>query len=133
MTEPLSAEIERLRAVQRAVVRLSTEEAPEDAKGALGSWGVHPEDAGALGSFSRERTGVYAGLVGGTVLASVKNKLPLTAARIEAAALKSMVQAFLAEQAPRSPYLRDVPFELVMWAAPLSTDTITSVSEPWTV
>jgi uncharacterized protein len=113
------SDIERLRAVQRALQRLATAaEAPPDTAAALIDWGVHADDAAALSRFSAERTGVYGGLVGRTVLTALHNQLPMTCARIEASALRSTVLGFLAEQAPRSPYLRDVPFEVAIWAGP---------------
>jgi hypothetical protein len=112
-------DLARLLAVQRAVTRLaSSAEAPEDGPAALVSWGVAPEDAAALGAYPRPRAGVYGALVAGTVLSAVKNQLPMTAARMSEEALADTVRAFLAERAPRSPYLRDVPFEVAMWAAP---------------
>ncbi len=114
-----ASEIERLRAVQRALQRLATApQAPPDTAGALLQWGVHADDAAALSRFPAERTGVYGGLVGRTVLTALHNQLPMTGARLQAEALRLTVERFLAEQAPRSPYLRDLPFEVAIWAGP---------------
>lgn len=114
-----AADMERLRAVQRALQRLATAtEPPQGGAAALIEWGVHADDAAALSRFSAERTGVYGGLVGRTVLTALHNQLPMTAARIDGEVLRRTAERFLAEQAPRSPYLRDVPFEVAIWAAP---------------
>lgn len=112
----LSPELARLRAIQRAVQRLATSpEPPEGGVAALARDGMQEEDARALSAFSRERTGVYGGLVGRTVLGAVQNQLPATARHLSESARVALVQRFLEEAPPRSPYLRDVPFEFAMW------------------
>ncbi|MEZ4315412.1 MAG: putative DNA-binding domain-containing protein [Polyangiaceae bacterium] len=113
-----ASETERLRAVLRAVQRLATTpEAPQNTARALIDWGMDERDAEALGAFPRERLAVYGGLVGRTVLGAVQNQLPATVARIGGEQLRPLVQSYLEEEPPRSPYLRDVPFEFAIWAA----------------
>lgn len=70
-----------------------------------------------LSSYPARRLGVYAGLVAGTVLQAVRNQMAMTCARVSPDLLRSLIQDFLAEAPPRSPYLRDVPFEFAMWAS----------------
>ena len=110
-------DLERLRAVQRAVQRLATtRDPPEDLPDALARWGVDAADAAVLSSYPIERVSVYGGLVGGTILTAIRNQLFTTARRLPEETLEALVRQFLEEEPPRSPYLRDVPFEFAMWA-----------------
>jgi hypothetical protein len=112
------ADLARLLAIQRAVQRLAlSPDAPEDPAATFVRAGVDPADARALGSFSPERTAVYGWLVGRTVLTAIQNQLPATARRLPEEQVASLARRFLEEAPPRSPYLRDVPFEFAMWAA----------------
>jgi hypothetical protein len=110
-------DVERLRAVERALQRLATGDPPLDVPGTLRDLGVHPDDAREIGALSPERLGVYRSLVFGTVKGTLSSQTPRTASRLEEArALDALVGAFLREGAPRARYLRDVPFEIVAWA-----------------
>jgi hypothetical protein len=116
---PAPEGIERVRAIQRAMQRLATlPQAPEDTLQALVAGGMHPDDAREIAALPRERIGVYGGLVGGTVYGAVENQLAATSSRLaERGELRSLVRRFLDEDPPRSPYLRDVPFEFARWAS----------------
>jgi hypothetical protein len=68
------------------------------------------------------RLGLYRRLVQTNLSAVVRRLLPRTAGALEAreeGAWGAWFARFLAEAGPRTPYLRDVPGELVAWAAPL--------------
>lgn len=111
--------LERLRAIERAMQRLATlPEAPEDTLGALVAGGMHPDDAREIAALPRERIGVYGGLVGGTIHNAIENQLAATCSRLaELGKLRDRVRRFLDQEPPRSPYLRDVPFEFARWAS----------------
>ena len=68
------------------------------------------------------RLGLYRNLVQRNLATVVRRLLPRTADALDAtheAAFPSWATRFLAERAPRTPYLRDVPAEFVRWATPL--------------
>jgi hypothetical protein len=68
------------------------------------------------------RLGLYRNLVQGNLAAVVRRLVPRTAAtldRAEGGGFGAWLARFLAEAGPRTPYLRDVPGELVAWARPL--------------
>lgn len=82
--------------------------------------GIAKEDAEAILA-SPIRLGLYRRLVRHNVVSVVGIMLERTRARLEAhvpGAFDRSVDAFLAEQGPRTPHLRDVPGELLAWAAP---------------
>lgn len=82
--------------------------------------GVPEADVAALLASPR-RLGLYRRLVRANVAGVIEAMLPKTRARIDAAApgvFDATIEAFLDEVGPRTPHLRDVPSELVAFAAP---------------
>lgn len=82
--------------------------------------GLAPEDAAAVAASAR-RLGLYRKLVRWNLTHVVGVMLERTRARFEALApgrFDATVEAFLAEVGPRTPHLRDVPAELLGFAAP---------------
>jgi hypothetical protein len=71
----------------------------------------------APGPAPRGRADVYRRHVRAVLGRGVARQIPRTAARL-GDGLAGWVERFLAEEAPRSRYFRDVAFELVAWAAP---------------
>ena len=100
---------------------------PEDARELAGDpaafvelHDLAPEDAAAIGPSAR-RLGLYRRLVRGNVTHVIRAMLERTRARFEAIApgrFDAAVDAFLAEVGPRTAHLRDVPAELLAFAAP---------------
>jgi len=86
----------------------------------LARHGIAAEDAEALLASPR-RLGLYRMLVRHNVVNVVGVMLERTRARLERlvpGAFDRSVDEFLAAQGPRTPHLRDVPSELLAWAAP---------------
>jgi hypothetical protein len=86
----------------------------------LAKHGVDAEDAEALLASPR-RLGLYRQLVRHNVVNVIATMLERTRARLDAhvpGEFDRIVAAFLAAQGPRTPHLRDVPGELLAWAAP---------------
>jgi hypothetical protein len=74
------------------------------------------------GGEAEGRLGLYRRLIQGNLAAVARRLVPRTAAALDAAAgggYAAWFARFLAEAGPRTPYLRDVPVELVSWARPL--------------
>jgi hypothetical protein len=91
-----------------------------DLAGYLASQGVDAEDREALLAGPR-RLWLYRRLLRNNVVHVVEAMLERTKARVEAAAPGAFgrtIDAWLAEVGPRTPHLRDVPSELLAWAAP---------------
>jgi hypothetical protein len=92
-----------------------------DLAGFLASHGVAPEDVAALVGAAPRRLALYRRLVRNNVTGVIDTMLALTRARLERhvpGELDRTVSAFLDEQGPRTPHLRDVPAELLAFAAP---------------
>jgi hypothetical protein len=73
------------------------------------------------GHAAEGRLGLYRRLIQGNLAAIARRLLPRTAAALDAAhagAFDACFARFLAELGPHTPYLRDVPAELVAWATP---------------
>jgi hypothetical protein len=86
----------------------------------LAKHGIEGEDAEALLASPR-RLGLYRQLVRHNVVNVVGTMLERTRARLDAhvpGEFDRSVDGFLASQGPRTPHLRDVPSELLSWAAP---------------
>lgn len=86
----------------------------------LARHGIAQEDADAILASPR-RLALYRQLVRHNVVDVVGVMLERTRARLEAhapGAFDRAVDGFLAERGPRTPHLRDVPSELLAWAAP---------------
>jgi hypothetical protein len=91
-----------------------------DLRGFLESRGVAREDVDAVVA-SPARLGVYRRLVRNNVVGVVTRMLPRARARLNdacAGAFDTDLARFLDEVGPRTHYLRDVPHELLAWAAP---------------
>jgi len=68
------------------------------------------------------RLGLYRRLVQGNLSLVARRLLPRTADALDGVVeggFRAWFAKFLAERGPRTPYLRDVPIELVEWATPL--------------
>lgn len=116
------------RAIADACLGARTGEAIErDLRGWLEEHGVVEEDVEAILAAPR-RLAVYRSLVRNGLSGVIARMLPRTRARLNAACEASSghpkgrfdadVRAFVDEVGPRTHYLRDVPGELVAWAAP---------------
>jgi hypothetical protein len=113
---------ERYEALLRTMTRLVRDpEAPAglaaDAAGFLAAGGLGPDDAAQLAAFGAHRLQIYRRHIGRMMERAVRQEIPRTAARL-GPAFATWVGRWLAEEAPRSPYFRDLAFELVAWAAP---------------
>jgi hypothetical protein len=126
MRDPIHAE-----ALVAAVVgALRDADAPaalaSDARAFARRFGVVDADADALGTpHAVARLGLYRALVHGRFRGALEVSLPRTVAALGASRLDSLVARFLDEGVPRSPYLSDVPRELVAWALPAWRDDAT--------
>lgn len=112
-------------ALQRAIADACLNEAAggaiaRDLRGFLESHGVATEDVEAV-LRAPPRLAVYRSLVRNGLCAVVARILPRTRARMNAMCggrFDADLARFLEERGPRTRYLRDVPEELVAWAAP---------------
>lgn len=117
------AATERLQAMIAAACLAPPERARalhEDLAGFLAQHGVTDEDAAELLASPR-RLGLYRRLVRWNVTHVVRAMLERTRARFEArlpGVFDATVDAFLAEVGPRTAHLRDVPAEVLSFAAP---------------
>ena len=113
--------VERLHAMIADACFGDSEEAlAGDLRAYLAKHGVDGEDAEAMLA-SPARLGLYRQLVRHNVVNVVSTMLERTRARLDAQVpgeFDRTVAAFLAAQGPRTPHLRDVPSELLSWAAP---------------
>ncbi len=110
-------------ALQRAFAKACFAEEPafeEDLRGFLAAQGVPKDDVEALLASPR-RLGLYRKLIRNNVFGVIDAMLPRTREKIDAAApgaFDAAVAAFLAQEGPRTSHLRDVPSELLAFAAP---------------
>ncbi len=88
-----------------------------DLPGYLAAHGMDPDD-GELLAQHRARLVIYRTMVHSRLRGVVEEYLPRSAALLGRARLRSEIAAFVAEQAPRTVYFRDIPGELLAWAAP---------------
>lgn len=104
-----------------ACLRVGAEdEIAADLRGYLERRGLAPEDVEAI-VLSPGRLALYRRLVRNNLVDVVRKMLPRTRARMNAAkegAFDAALDTFLGEVGPRTHYLRDVPSELLAWAAP---------------
>jgi hypothetical protein len=106
-----------------AIARACLDEAADfegDLRAHLERHGVAAEDVDAILSSPR-RLGLYRQLVRNNVMNVAGVMLERTRARLEhlsPGAWERTVAQFLAEVGPKTPHLRDVPGELLAWAAP---------------
>jgi hypothetical protein len=118
----MPSEIQRYEALLGTMTRLVR--APEvpaalaaDPVAWLTAGGLGADDAVQLASFGAQRLQVYRRHVRRSLTRAVRLEIPRVAARL-GGAFDGWVDRWLDEEAPRSPYFRDVAFELVAWAAP---------------
>jgi hypothetical protein len=89
-------------------------------------FGVAETDALTLATpTSVARLGLYRALVHSRFRGALEVSLPRTVAALGDVRLDALVARFLDEGVPRSPYLSDVPRELVAWALPAWRDDAT--------
>ena len=91
-----------------------------DLRGFLAAHGVPPDDVAAMMEAPR-RLAIYRSLVQNGLSAVVVRMLPRTRARMNASCggrFDADFARFVDEAGPRTHYLRDVPSELLAWAAP---------------
>ena len=124
--QPEQPEQERYEALLGAMTRLvRAPDAPaalaQDAEGWLAAGGLAPDDAAQLAAFGAHRLQIYRRHVRRTLERAVRQEIPRAAARL-GAGFEAWVGRWLDEEAPRSPYFRDLAFELVAWAAPRWAD-----------
>jgi hypothetical protein len=114
--------IERLGALMDAVDRLvrasgAERAVAEDAAGFLAEGGLGEADAAQLAALGGTRLLVYRRHVRRTLRRTLRLQVPRAAARL-GGALDGWIDRWLAEDGPRSRYLRDAAFEMVAWAGP---------------
>src|SRR4051812_47688684 len=117
----MSSNVDRLHAmIKDACFGDSAEALAGDIGAYLARHGVAGEDAEAILA-SPMRLGLYRYLVRHNVVNVIGTMLERTRTRLDAhvpGAFDRTVSAFLAEQGPRTPHLRDVPSEFLAWANP---------------
>jgi len=113
-----SSEEVPLRAFAAAMCEL---DAPASITADLPGWlearGVAPEDREVLAPH-RARLLIYRTMVHSRLRGVVEEYLPRTAAVLGKPRLRGEIAVFMAEQAPRTVYFRDIPGEFLAWAAP---------------
>ncbi|AUX45855.1 hypothetical protein SOCE26_073510 [Sorangium cellulosum] len=105
------------RALQRSVSEPDGAAIAADPRAWLARAGLDGPDLDAMASLPPKRLLLYRSLVRSGLTSAIRNEIPRTAARL-GALFEAYVSRFLAEELPRSPYLRDVAFEFVAFAAP---------------
>ncbi len=122
--EPLleaDADLRLQRAIADACLGADSGEALEgDLRGFLERHGVEAQDVEAILA-GPPRLAVYRSLIRNGLGSVVLRMLPRTREHLEATCpgrFEADLRAFAAERGPRTPYLRDVPSELVAWATP---------------
>ena len=83
----------------------------------LAELGMAPGDRELLAQH-RSRLLVYRTMVHSRLRGVVEEYLPRTAAALGKPRLRAEIAAFMAEQAPRTVFFRDIPGEFLTWAAP---------------
>ncbi len=121
MREPSAADLARLATVQRIQQRLvmlrDDSETRAFVDGGFGERDLHDADRAALLTATNKRHGVYRRLVRATLVDSVAAEIP-RAAELLGERCTADAHAFISDELPRSPILRDVAFEFLAWAAP---------------
>lgn len=116
----MDREPERSIAAMAAVIRDDT--APTAVRADYERWlrahGVADADVHTLLQTGGQRLLVYRALVHNRLIGAIREFVPRTAARRGREPLRSDFAAFMVQQAPTSPYLRDVPGEFVAWIRP---------------
>lgn len=120
--DPDAAERARMEALMRAVQRSITSphadtRIRDDRRAWLADEGLEGADLDAMAAIDARRILLYRKLVRRGVASAARIQIPRTVARL-GPAFDAYLARFFAEEPPRSHYLRDIPFELVAWAAP---------------
>jgi hypothetical protein len=93
----------------------------EDPRAFLARGGLDAADVDQLAALGHKRLLVYRRHVRRTLRSVLRLQIPRTADRL-GGSLDAWLDRWLAEDGPRSRYLRDAAFELVAWAAPRWTE-----------
>lgn len=116
--DPKTPEAAALRAFSAALCEL---DAPTriaaDLPGYLAELGMSQDDRELLAQHS-DRLLVYRTMVHSRLRGVVEEYLPRAAAVLGKPRLRGEIAAFMAEQAPRTVFFRDIPGEFLAWAAP---------------
>lgn len=117
------AETERARSLEQAYASLSL--GPEidlEDPVAVAAWltraGVHPEDQRAILEAGAARLGIYRALVRGNIKDAIELAMPRAVARLGREVFARELATWLAEQGPRTHYLRDVTREFLDFCEP---------------
>lgn len=126
-TPPTSAELGRLRALQRVVQHAVRSEAGRPALEAAHAerfegFELTPEDGATLASQPLGRLFVYRKMIRGTLHSAIGNELPKLRHRLGPKRYDRYFSAFLEAEATTSRVLRDVAYEFAAWAHPRLVD-----------
>lgn len=116
MPEPIESSTAALAAVIRQ--QRAPQAMQDDLSAYLHEQGVDGDDLEAMLAVGTERMLVYRTLVHNRLRGTTAEFLVRTLARLGKARFHADFDAFVEHQAPRSPYLRDVPIEFVEWVEP---------------
>lgn len=116
----MSAEVDRPLGIMNAIIR--EPDAPQRTRADFERWltehGVQADDRQSMLEVGAERFLVYRQLVHNRLRKTTRDFITRTVARLGQERFVVDFTAFMAQQAPRSPYLRDVPAEFVQWVGP---------------
>lgn len=114
----IASELAPLRAFCAVMCEASApERVAADLPGLLADHGVAPADQAAMAPHAG-RLLMYRKMVHNRLRGVVEDFLPRTAEQLGKPRMRAELAAFMAEQAPRSVYFREVPGEFLAWAAP---------------
>jgi hypothetical protein len=105
------------RVIQHAVAAPELAEIEQHKTEGYRALGVPARDGAALAESDTRRIVVYRKLVRGTLVDAVRAQIPRTAARL-GDRYGALVDAWVETELPRSQVLRDVAYELAVWAEP---------------
>lgn len=104
-----------------AAIRLAS--APDAMRANFETWlrghGVAGPDLSAMLAVGAERLLVYRMLVHNRMRNTIRDFIPRTAARLGSDRFRRLVDRFVDDSPPTTPYLRDVPQQFVAWAIPV--------------
>lgn len=115
--EELARLVALQRVIQHAVAAPSPAAVEEHQRAAYRALGVGDRDGEHLAGADPRRILVYRKLVRGTLLDAARAQIPRTAARL-GDRYRPLIDAWCEAELPRSQVLRDVAFELAVWAEP---------------
>ncbi len=116
------SELARARALETAMARLALGDEVEDDPTAIGRWlddaGVHPDDRAAILERGIGRLSGYRRLVRGNVQGAIELAIPRAIYRMGTDVFEGYLAQWLAEDGPRTHYLRDVTREFLDYCEP---------------